>query len=109
MVLEFYRHRTFEELTQEGQVGDRPVVLEFVMVRPRLFEYWCDCIEFDLRRDTSSGEGLVDDFCEERLQSRYAGLDKEGGDWVKLTGGGPHCPNQLGYISCSDCGEGGEP
>lgn len=48
MVLELTRHSTFEELTREGQVGDRPVVLGVVRVRFRLFKYLCDCGEFEL-------------------------------------------------------------
>ena len=35
-----------------------------------LLQYWCDCKLFELRRNTSSDDGLVDNFCEERLQSR---------------------------------------
>lgn len=46
------RNSTFKGLIQEWQLGKMPVVLVMFMVRSRLFKYWCDCVQFELRRDT---------------------------------------------------------
>lgn len=105
MLMELARHCSFQDLTEERKVGDRPKVFEVISVQTRLLQNGSDGGDFKTGGHCTGGYGVVDYVSDDRTEARKAGFNQSSCHGVQRTGGGFGFGDQFGNQCSGDRGE----